>query len=778
MSSATAAHFPGQIRGTAGSVPGAHVMTPARPRTEMRQHRNEDLSIIPGGDGWTQTIPTTANLGRSEMTKGTVIAYNIVRVPLIHYAGDLPYCVDMVNCNEDGEFISVTETDRTFGLPHMNTAHNQMLTDGVLKQTTRQIRFESYATDVAAMPTPHHYSTLVDLENSFFRETVENLWRDASSRMLRTLHLMVRQKMKIEFPTQWNLQKDEAENRRMLLGTYAAMNRFPREWTTAVYSSVVEGMSNRGFVLANGVAGNIFLVPRQACVEQFGDAVKEIKSLVAHESEDAYSLYHSFRIETGEVVGTATRSSPNFTVGRFTVVPYDEIQTGGDQLPDSFFERRLIPSSVVISRHTVSTIIPTPHGKTEHSPVDFGVSAGVILEDCCVRECKFHQPQNDPRDYYHDDMVGPGTEHNILVPSHAVPTVGGTWALQTDKGAAAMCGWLENVAKTFKTTDLKEIKAAIKRRTGFDATKLKPKQFICENPDESDNEDDNEEDNKKSKKDDDDEGDDERPRRRRPDDARRPGDMSPYDWMKKYMKYMLARLENGDALAQVICLLALLPCTRKIMTYLHELSPFTVCNFTLYISGWGNCADGYMMHPKPMTAVTSDNFVGQFYDPTKYGPKRWRIHSRVGIFRSATQPDLRITDIFITGVSCQMHTLSTARQLDRKSRIEDQDRVSDAFAVFSGVDTVFPAWCRFGPDSVAKLPMKSEIDALFRDNRESAKYMFEMLAETHWSSNHVSISGDVARECPFEQWVPWTASLVKADKTVQELEGMGQEKWR
>jgi hypothetical protein len=180
-----------------------------------------------------------------------------------------------------------------------------------------------------------------------------------------------------------------------------------------------------------------------------------------------------------------------------------------------------------------------------------------------------------------------------------------------------------------------------------------------------------------------------------------------------------------------------------------------------------------------MTAITSDNFVGMFQDPTKYGVKRWRIHSRVVVFRHSTEPDIRVVDAFITGVNCLMHTLTTARDIKRGLRHEDEERSSDAFAIFSGISNSFPDWCRFGPDSITRLPAPADIEKMFGDDgKPSAKHMNDMLQQNGWNPNGPTVVSDVARECPVEGWVPWTATLNKADQTVVELKGMGQPDWR
>lgn len=64
------------------------------------------------------------------------------------------------------------------------------------------------------------------------------------------------------------------------------------------------------------------------------------------------SNYTGFQSANGQIVGTATRTDLTFQVGRFTVAPYDPINTEDN----SFVEQRQIPSSVVIDR---DTIVPT-----------------------------------------------------------------------------------------------------------------------------------------------------------------------------------------------------------------------------------------------------------------------------------------------------------------------------------------------------------------------------------------------------------------------------------
>jgi hypothetical protein len=185
------------------------------------------------------------------------------------------------------------------------------------------------------------------------------------------------------------------------------------------------------------------------------------------------------------------------------------------------------------------------------------------------------------------------------------------------------------------------------------------------------------------------------------------------------------------------------------------------------------------MHPKPMTVVTSDNMVGLFDDPTKYGVKRWRIHSRVVVFRHSTQPDVRIADAFMTGVSCSMHTLSTACQINRKSRLEDDDRCADAFAIFSGIGSTYAAFCRFGPDSLTRLPCVEDIKAMFPEDKRLSDHMTEMLRKGNWVEPVGLVVADCARECPVEGWVPWEATLFKKDmQEPTKLEGMKQSKWR
>jgi len=710
---------------------------PVQQPTVVRQHDNQDRSIIPGGSGWQQTTATTSNLSRAQLTEGTVISFEITRFPPQHDGAILPLCIDIVHNDEDGDVVTVKETDRTYGMPHVNTAHNQMLTDGVLRTHTHTYHFEQFATDVAEMPTPHHYTKLVNLSNKFFSDKIEALWADAKSRMLRTLELMVRRAMKLEFPTQYNLTKDdESACRRMVFGTYAALNRWPKDWVASVYGVVVEGLSRQGFKLGNDVVGNIILAPREACVEEFGVAYKTIKPLTAHENEDPYTVYQALRFENGEVVGMATRTGQTFQVGRFTVAPYDQIDTPNDDLTDAFYERRLIPSSVVIDKDTVYAEIPSPEGRTKHTAVDLAVSAGLYYETCCLDEAKFSDRQfGDPNAgrgelYFNDDH---NCGFNPLHPPFP-PTVGGTWALQTDEGAAALCGWLEQVAKN---TSLDELKKSIQRRTGFDAGKIDPARHL--------------------------------------DTTTGAGDL--VRWFRKTHEFLAKRLID-DEMSKKICLLALLPGSRKIMTYLHELSPFTVCNFTLQIAPWANCADLYLMHPKPMTVVTSDTWVGKFDDPTKYGVKRWRMHSRVVVFRHSTQPDLRIADAFITAVGCKMHTLSTACLINRTSRIEDGERGSDAFAIFSGVKSTYPAWCRFGQDSMTRLPCEADITEMF-ETTVPANHMIKMLKRGNWVHPVGLVVSDCARECPIEGWMPWQALLTK--KSTPEpasLEGMGQGKWR
>lgn len=741
MANVTASHSFGSIVGPRGMPAGFHASRPVMPTTVLRAHHNEDRSIIPGGKPWTQTIRTTANLGRSQLTQGASLEFSLVRLPMIHDAGDLPYCIELEHYPELGESVGVTETDRTFGLAHLNTAHNQMLTDGTLKQHRTEKQVDQYATDVAEMPTPHLYNTLFDISNKFFVDTLESLWRDAKSRMLRTLHLKVRLAMKREFPTNWNLVKDDpGETRRMFKGTYAAMNQWPRDWVAAVYGVIAEAMTNRGFVLANGVMGNILLVPRQACVEEFGNAPQTIKSQDKHEAEDDQNwLYPVFRVETGEVISTAVRTGDSFNVGRFTVVPYDNINTGLDPLADSFFERRTLASAVIVPRDSVSVTVPSPQGTTVHSTVSLAISAGLYYEDCCLNDTMFSDPAAATTSYF--KSTGPAADHNVLQPPFP-PTVGGTWALQTNEGAAELCGWLERVAKTFGTTDTTQIKNAIKRRTGFQSN-VTSAAYLA--------------------------------------DAAVATNTHAV-WMQKHHRFLYGRLSGGDDTAKVICLLALLPGSRMIMTYLHELSPFNICNFGLYMAGWANCADGYMMHPKPMTVVTSDNGVAMFSDPTKLGVKRWRIFSRCAIFRNTTQPDVRITDIFISGVKCRIHQLSTARILERKMRIEEDGagNASDGFAIFCGTSNVFPEWCRYGTDSLVSLPLEEQIGAMLIGNKDAAEYMYKMLSSKGWAlptfANTAAV--DAARECACEQWAPWTATITKTDGTTLALPGMNQSAWR
>ena len=83
-----------QHTGTSGFPAGMSRMTPTVPRTVMRHHDNKDMEIIPGGSGWSQTIPTTSNLSRAELTNGTVLEINETGTALKYAPGVLQGVLD------------------------------------------------------------------------------------------------------------------------------------------------------------------------------------------------------------------------------------------------------------------------------------------------------------------------------------------------------------------------------------------------------------------------------------------------------------------------------------------------------------------------------------------------------------------------------------------------------------------------------------------------------------------------------------------------------------
>jgi len=689
--------MPGVSGGTASGLRSVAQPTPSVSSTDVRNR-----GLLPGGRridgpdfGYTLSIPNTSNLSRSDLDK-TDLVIKEVFWPSEYVTAALPFMVQVLRTDDTGDTVSVVVTERLQGLTHMNTATNQKLTRGTIKQYRRLVHFEGFATEVQEMETPALYRTFTDMSRPEFVDEMNRIWGQAHSRILQVLELFTRRAMWSELPTIWNLSTQPNVCARLMRDTFMVCNRLPQDYLPAILGSINAALISARFDPAE--IGNVLLVPRQAFINKFAQAGAEVRSLNEHEALDKYTLLTPYRIPELGVVTTATSATATLRIANTNIVPYDHIPPENQELNDMFTAERIFGASIVVPIGTCAVTVRTPQGTRTLTTVDLAFSAEI-----------------------YDETGG--------------DTIGETWAFHCHGGPRALSKWILSIIRALKLTTANELKDTLQRNTGVstfddvigaDIKHLTDAVSITS----------------------------------RPSSAVSIGS-SP------------AAMEE-----KMFVILANMPGTREVLTYLHSISPFNFCNFTLNILGSATFSDAYLIHPAPMAMIMSDSIIGRLKDPNHFGPDFWRILTRLCVFYHSNKPNIRIPDVYADNIAFSLRKLGTTKNVDRTDReINGRVGVDDAIAIFCGVDAVLPPWCEDGTDSKTRLPQESEVKDLFHKNSTHAAVMLDKLRDGKWLMTDEDRQRDLidaSREFGPEGWVPWPANLVMEDGRVQVLQGYDQ----
>ena len=456
-------------------------------------------------------------------------------------------------------------------------------------------------------------------------------------------------------------------------------------------------------------------------------------------------MYTSYKITPDRIATTATTASVSVNVDGISLVPYDLIPEGRVDVPDSFSRRVVMQGSIIIPRGTKSVCIRTPQGlRTLHTP-DLAISAEMYWENNRVTNYGSFTAEEDRACFQPAN-----TDCNA--------TIGGSWAMQSTECATELVQWL--IAIVDKLGGARETETRLKlnlsnemnafyERTGLNE-RLTTSAKTGEEGEEGEEE---------------------------------TGDIDANE-MAPYQNVMNVLLFGGDwnmgEIPSIVMAMAMLPGTRRVLTYLHSVVPFTFCNYSFFIAGSMRTFDAYLIHAQCMLLVQADNLLVRMEDKSTVGPDWYRINSSLVTAHVDTRPNIRIPDAYIDQIHFNLRHIGTAREMDRtncqKGRLFD-GRELTSFAVFSGVTSQLADWCQNGPDSVVKLPTREQVDDLFRESPAQAAVTRNILSPGQWmqTSDDEAMRVGGENEASFTFWEPFPAELITIDSDKPRvLEGFGQ----
>lgn len=463
-------------------------------------------------------------------------------------------------------------------------------------------------------------------------------------------------------------------------------------------------------------------------------------------------MYTSYKITPDRIATTATTATVSVNVDGISLVPYDLIPEGRVDVPDSFSRRVVMQGSIIIPRGTKSVCIRTPQGlRTLHTP-DLAISAEMYWENDRVNlDGSFTDPSGADEACFQPA----GTDCNA--------TIGGSWAMQSTECATELSQWLIAIVDRLGGTTQAQERLRLNLANEFAAVEANTegrtaRRAAAEASTEK--------------------------RTTKSESAAKEIVKFDTDGLEPYG--YLSNVLNHDgrpdgSVASIVMAMAMLPGTRRVLTYLHSVVPFTFCNFSFFIAGSMRTFDAYLIHAQCMLLVQADNLLVRMEDKSTVGPDWYRINSSLVAAHVDTRPNIRVPDAYIDQIHFNLRHIGTAREMDRlncqKGRLFEGNRELTSFAVFSGVTSQLADWCQNGPDSVVKLPTHEQVSELFRDSEAQAQVTKNILTPGQWmqmsDDEAMRVGGE--NEASFTFWEPFPAELITIDSDKPRvLEGFGQ----